>query len=92
MWSFTTRNFVYDFAVLIIFRVSRRRREMYSGHGRLSVCLSVSRRIPALLYGPGCNLGEWYRRCPIVVQYWADLQSVHGFCCYDSIALCSWCT
>jgi len=28
-------------AVLITFRVSRRRREMYSGHARLSVCLCV---------------------------------------------------
>jgi len=28
---------------------------------RLSVCLSVSvrGRMPALLHGPGCNLGEW---------------------------------
>jgi len=27
----------------ITFRVSRRRREMYSGHARLCVCLSVAR-------------------------------------------------
>jgi len=26
------------------------------------------------------------RRCPVVVHYWADLQSVHGFRCYDNIA------
>jgi len=25
----------------------------------VSLCLSVLRRIPTLLYGPGCNLGEW---------------------------------
>ena len=47
----------------IIFRVSRRRREMYSGHACLSVCLSVCvsvrGRMPTLLHGPGCNLGEW---------------------------------
>jgi len=24
--------------------------------------------------------------CPLVVHYWADLQSVHGFHCYDNIA------
>jgi len=24
--------------------------------------------------------------CPLVVQYWADLQSVHGFRCCDNIA------
>jgi len=42
------------------------RREMYTGHGRLCVCvclcvcacLSVHRRIPILLHGPGCKLGE----------------------------------
>ena len=34
------------------------RGEMYSGHGRLSVCLSVRRRIPTLLHGPGYKLGE----------------------------------
>ena len=51
---------------IITFRVSRRRREMYSGHARLcvclcaclSVCMSVPRRIPTLLHGPGCNLGN----------------------------------
>jgi len=46
------------------FRVSCRRREIYSYHGRLyvcvSVCLSVPRRIPTLLRGPGCNFREWY--------------------------------
>jgi len=26
---------------------------------RPSVCLSVPGRIPTLLHGPGCNLGEW---------------------------------
>ena len=26
------------------------------------------------------------RGWPVVVQYWADLQSVHGFNCYDNIA------
>ena len=42
----------------------RRRREMYTGHARLCVCLSVrlsvSRRIPTLLHGPGWILGEWW--------------------------------
>jgi len=35
---------------------------MYSGHARLcpSVCLSVPRRKPALLQGPGCKLAKWY--------------------------------
>ena len=48
-------------------------------------CLSVSRRIPTLLHGPGCNSKEW-QGFPLVVHYWADLQSVHGFRCYDNIA------
>ena len=43
--------------------VSRRRREMYCGHASLCVCLSacqsVRGRMPTLLHGPGCNLGEW---------------------------------
>jgi len=69
--------------------VSRRRREMYIGHTRLRVCVSMCRpvrcRMPTLLHGPGCNLGDW-KGCPLVVHYWADLQSVHGFPCYDNIA------
>jgi len=33
------------------------RGETYISHGHLCVCLSVPRRIPTLLQGPGCNLG-----------------------------------
>ena len=50
--------------VLITFRVSRRRREMYSGQARLcvcvcvSVCLSVRGRTPTLLHGPGVIWGN----------------------------------
>ena len=43
------------------FRVSRRRREMYSGHALsvcLCVCLSVRGRMPTLLHEPQCNLGR----------------------------------
>jgi len=46
----------------------------------LSVCLSVRGCMPTLLYviwGSG-------RGCPLVVHYWADLQSVHGLCCYGN--------
>ena len=47
---------------IFTFRVSRRQREMYSGHARLSeclcVCVSVRGRMPTLLHGPGCNLGS----------------------------------
>jgi len=45
----------------ITFRVSRRRREMYNGHGRLCVyvCVSVPHRMPTLLHAPGCDFLEW---------------------------------
>jgi len=48
----------------VTFRVSRRRREMYCGHARLCVCLSVCvcvsvrGRMSTLSHGPGCNLGS----------------------------------
>jgi len=46
--------------------VLTRRREMYRGHTRLcvTVCVSVSGRMPTLLHGPGCNFGEWYDMPP----------------------------
>jgi len=50
---------VWAMQKIVTFRVSRRRHEMYSDHDRLCVSVSVHRRIPTLLYGPGCNLGEW---------------------------------
>jgi len=77
--------------VSLSFYISRRRREMYCGHARLSVCvsvcLSVCSRMRTLLHRPGCNLGTWEsgRVCPLVVHYWTDLQSVHGLRCYGSI-------
>jgi len=68
---------------IIAFRVSRRRREMYIGHARLCVCLTVPRRMPTLCTEADVRNG---RRFPLVVRYWADLQSVHGFRCYDNTA------
>jgi len=50
----------------------------------LSFCLSVAAcphyctDVPDVTWGSG-------RGCPLVVNYWADLQSVHGLCCYGSI-------
>jgi len=41
----------------------------------MHVCVYVTRHIPTLLHEPGCNLGNG-RVCPLVVHYWADLQSV----------------
>jgi len=69
---------------IVTFRVSCRRREMCSGHTHLSVCLCLSVAMPTVLHGPGCNLGS-SRGCPLVVQYWADLQSVKGLRCYGNI-------
>ena len=64
------------------------RGEIYVGHGHLCVCLcvclSVPCRIPTLMHGPGCNLGNG-RGCRLVVHCWADLQSVHRFRCYGNI-------
>jgi len=70
---------------VITFPLRRSRGEMYIDHTRL--CMSVSRHISTLLHGSGCNLEEWWRYCPLVVHYWADLQSVHRFRCYDNVAL-----
>ena len=71
---------------LVTFCVSRRRRKMYCGHARpcVCVCVSVGGRTPTLLHGPGCNLGRGRGR-PLVVHYWADLQSVHWLRCYGNI-------
>jgi len=72
--------------VVVTFRVSCRRHEMCIGHVRLCVCLFL----PAfqhycmdldVTWGNG-------KGCPIVVHYWADLQLVHGFCCYDNMQVC----
>jgi len=58
---------------------------MYSGHGCLSVCLSLA-AFPHYCTDPDVTSGN-DRGCPVVVHYWADLQSVHRFRCYDNIAL-----
>ena len=68
--------------ILITFCVSRRRRKMYCGM-RVCVCLSVAACLhyctdPDVTWGSG-------RGCPLVVHYWADLQSVHGLHCYGNI-------
>ena len=45
----------------------------------VSVCLCVC---PS----PHAHTTARARMCPLVVHYWADLQLVHGFRCYDNIA------
>ena len=71
----------------ITFRVSSRRREMYCGHARLCVCVCVCLSAAACLHyctDPDVTWGSG-RECPLVVHYWADLQSVHGLRCYGNI-------
>ena len=53
----------------------------------MCVCVSVHRRIPTLHTDPDVTWGNG-RGCPLVVHYWAHLQSAHGFRCYDNIHVC----
>jgi len=60
---------------------------MYCGHARLCVCLSVS--LSAAVRPHYCTDPDvtWRhgRGYPLVVHYWADLQSRHGLRCYGNI-------
>jgi len=74
--------------LVITFRVSRRPREMYCGHARLcvcvSVCLSVRGRMPIHYCTDPDVTWRSGRGCTLVVYCWADLQSVHGLRCYGN--------
>ena len=50
---------------------------------RASVCLSVAVR-PHYYMDQDVTWGRG-RGCPLVVHYWADLQSAHGLRCYGNI-------
>ena len=76
--------YAMSYALLITFPVSRRRREMYIGHARLCVCLSLA-AFPHYCTDSDVSWGNG-RMCPVVVHYWVDLQSVHGFRRYDNMA------
>jgi len=65
--------------LIITFRVRRSRCEMYIGHDRLRVCLSLA-AFPLYCTDPDV---AW---AMVGGALWADLQSVHGFRCYDNIA------
>ena len=56
--------------------------EMYIGNSCL--CLAA---FPQYCTDPDVTWGNG-RGCPLVVHYSADLQSVHGVCCYDNTHLC----
>ena len=82
---------VPGYTTLVTFRVSRRPREMYCGHARLCVCLAVCLSLclsaaacPHYCTDPDVTWGSG-RGCPLVVHYWADLQSVHGMRCYGNV-------
>jgi len=86
----------------ITFRVSHRRREMHSGHGRQCVCLCVCLSFVSLPhYCTDPDVTEGIVGVPLVVHCWADLQPVHGVRCFDNTArtrnvseclysLCAW--
>ena len=54
---------------------------MYCGHACMCVCLSTAAVRPHHCTDPDVT---WWRGrgCPLVVHYWADLQSVHALRCY----------
>jgi len=72
--------------VVITFHMRHSQGEMYSGHGHLCVCLSLA-AFPHYCTDPDVTCGNG-SGCPVVVQYWADLQLVHGSRCYDNIHVC----
>jgi len=88
-----------NWCAFITFRVMRGQGDMYIGHGRLWVCVSVCLSVcpslaafPHYCTDPDVTWGNG-RGCPLVVHYWADLQSVHAFRYYDDIApnvKCQW--
>ena len=78
-------------SIIFTFCVSCRRRKMYRGHARLCVCLYVCASVCPRPYAhttactdPDVTWGRG-RGCPLVVHYWADLQSGHGLRCYGNI-------
>jgi len=74
---------------IFTFCVSRRRRKMYCGHAHLLLCLCVCVCLSAAVCPHYCTDPDvtWQRGrgCPLVVHYWAHLQSVHGLWCYGKI-------
>jgi len=56
----------------------------------VSVCVSVCLSLAAFPHYCTDQDVTWEngRGCALVVHYWADLQSVHGFQCYDNTHIC----
>jgi len=74
----------YTYTLFITFRMRHSQGEMYTGHSHLCVCLSLA-AFPHYCMDLDVSWGNG-RGCALVVHYWADLQSLHGFRCYDNIA------
>jgi len=61
-------------------------RTVYWSCACLCVCLSLA-ACPHCCMHPDVTWGNGRgSRYPLVVHYWADLQSVHVFCCNDNVA------
>ena len=58
----------HELGLFVTFSVKRSRGEMYSGHGRLSVCLSVA-AFPHYCTDPDISWGNAWG-CRLVVYYW----------------------
>jgi len=70
-----------------ISRESKTTRNVLWSRASVCVCLCVCLSTAACLQyctEPDVTWGSG-RGCPLVVHYWADLQSVHGLCCYGNI-------
>jgi len=67
--------------IYYISRDSKTTRNVLWSH--VSVCLSTA-ACPHYCTDPDVTWGSG-RGCPLVVYYWADLQSVHGMRCYGNI-------
>jgi len=57
LYTVTIRDFLHTARVIITFRLSRRRREMFSGHVRLCVYMSVRGRMPTYCTDPDVTWG-----------------------------------
>jgi len=60
---------------------------MYIGHARVCVSVCVCLSLAACPHYCTHPAATWDngRGCPLVLHYWANLQSVHGFRCYNNI-------
>jgi len=83
-WRWLSLRYTLPLYNLITFCGICRWHEMYVGHACLvCVCLSIPRRMPILLLGHRCYLGEWLgvpSSCALLCRF-----VVHQFHCYDNV-------